>query len=118
MTPQDYEDTFHYIKRNITAISQFAVEHAIKEKLMGMLQEYYDEVTQDCDSQQEVDDVLSRTDELDYWYAYGDRVDLNYTSRGLKTLKCWAYPVVNAVPNYDQEYEIEIDITELEKTNA
>ena len=102
MTPQDYEDTFHYIKRNIETITQFANEHAIKENLLGMLDEYRNELDEDD---------ISNADELDYWFAYGERVDLNYVSRNLTTIKCFAYPVVNAVPNYDQEYELELPVS-------
>ena len=99
MTPQEYNDTFHYIQRNLEQITAFAVEHAIKEKLDTMLTEY----------RKQLDDpseygIL----EMDYWFAFGDRVDLNYVSRNLTDIVCLAYPVVNGVPNYDEEYEIPI----------
>jgi hypothetical protein len=99
MTPQEYTDTFHYIQRNLEQITSFAIEHAIKEKLDNMLEEY----------RKELDDTdYYQPDELDYWYAFGDRVDLNYVSRNLEYIVCLAYPVVNGVPNYDEEYEIPI----------
>jgi hypothetical protein len=101
MTPQEYEDTFHYIQRNLEQITAFAVEHAIKEKLSDMLNDYRSEV--------DADDLFG-IDELDYWYAFGERVDLNFISRDLTELRCMAYPVVNGVPNYDEEYEVELNI--------
>lgn len=109
MTPQDYDDTYHYIQRNLTAITQMAKEHAIKENLLEMLKEY-----------REAEDVypFGSTEELDYWFAYGERVDLNFVSKNLTTIKCFAYPVVNAVPNYDQEYEVALPFTLSEDSNA
>ena len=100
MTPQEYTDTFHYIQRNLEQITSFAIEHAIKEKLDNMLEEY----------RKEINDIepYFQPDELDYWHAFGDRVDLNYVSRNLTDIVCLAYPVVNGVPNYDEEYEIPI----------
>ena len=98
MTPQDYEDTYHYIQRNLATITQVATEHAIKENLLSMLDEYRKEMTE-------------WSDELDHWYAYGDRVDLNFVSKNMTSIKCFAYPVVNGVPNYDQEYEVELPMT-------
>jgi hypothetical protein len=99
MTPQEYTDTFHYIQRNLEQITSFAIEHAIKEKLQPMLDEY----------RKEAETYLDHGyDELDHWHAFGDRVDLNYVSRNLTDIVCLAYPVVNGVPNYDEEYEIPI----------
>lgn len=100
MTPQEYNDTFHYIQRNLEQITAFAVEHAITEKLDEMLNDYR--------KQLDVLDIDYSIEEMDYWYAFGDRVDLNYVSRNLTSIVCLAYPVVNGVPNYDEEYEISI----------
>jgi hypothetical protein len=99
MTPQEYDDTFHYIQRNLEQITAFAVEHAIKEKLDDMLTDYRKQL--DEPSGYDIE-------EMDYWFAFGDRVDLNYVSRNLTDIVCLAYPVVNGVPNYDEEYEIPI----------
>lgn len=103
MTPQEYNDTFHYIQRNIEIISVYATEHAIKEKLGDMLNEYREQLN---------DDSGYIAEEMDYWFAFGDRVDLNYVSRDLTDLICFAYPVVNGVPNYDEEYEVTISLSE------
>ena len=100
MTPQEYNDASHYIKRNLEVITTYAVETAIKEKLDVILNEYRNEV--------EAGGTEYAYDELDHWHSFGDRVDLNYVSRNLTELRCLAYPVVNGVPNYDEEYEIEL----------
>jgi len=103
MTPQEYNDTFHYIQRNLEQITAFAIEHAITEKLDDMMEEYRQSIDPDYAE-------MYLIDEFDYWYAFGDRVDLNFVSRDLTELRCLAYPVVNGVPNYDAEYEIELPI--------
>lgn len=45
-------------------------------------------------------------EELDHWDAYGDYADLNFISEGLHTIKCYAYPVVNGIPDYSDEHAV------------
>lgn len=89
MTPQEYEDTYHFILRNLQDITAHATEVTTRE-----------EFSQNFSTMQE---------DLDYWDAYKERADLNFIYKDGKVM-CYAYPVVNAVPNYDDVWAVEVPI--------
>lgn len=90
MTPQDYEDTHHFILRNLSQITAHANAVATREEFL--------------------DNFYKMQEEFDYWEAYQERADLNFTYTDGKIV-CYAYPVVNATPNYDRVWAVEVPIT-------
>lgn len=96
MNSIDYQNATNYIKENLDEITKFVNALISEHDFLDAL------AYAGCE-----EDFL----EFDYWHSYGDNVDLNFVGSedGLE-LKCLAYPVVNSIPNYDQEYQIEIKV--------
>lgn len=79
----DYEVTTAYIKQNIDDITEFARSFISNEP----------------------------SEDEDIFHAFNDRVDLNFVlDEDTQNWNCYAYPVVNGTPSYDQEYEVHIPV--------
>lgn len=89
MTPNDYKDTYHFILRNLAEITRHANDETKSEQFSHTFRKMQEE--------------------LDYWHGFKERVDLNFLYEDGKIV-CYAYPVVNAVPNYDQVWAVEVPI--------
>lgn len=98
------------IRDNIADIRKYAMSVVENERLHMVIAEQFDDYndpTADCDVRDlphkwnAVED--GTYEELDHWDAYDEYADLNFVSEGLQVIKCYAYPVVNSVPDYSEE---------------
>jgi hypothetical protein len=105
MNNKEYDKAVQVIHDNMDDIKTHAMSIVWDEHLWTTVNKlwnnYHDEEGNPYDTSQVFE-------ELDEWNAWGECADLNFVSERLSCIKCYAYPVVNGVPNYSKEYEIEI----------
>ena len=85
MNKHDYERTVDFINSHLDDIKKHAMHVIARDDL-----------------------YTSEQEELDHWDAYEDSVDLNFIRQDLDKILCFAYPVVNSVPDYSKWCEVQV----------
>lgn len=99
-----YEIVCEYIRDNIDEIQRHAVttfHDLLKEEWIAGVEEFF--------SMGDAEENEEYWEFLDAWHSYGTNVDLHFVNEGIKSVRCFAYPVLNDCTNTKFEIEISME---------